>query len=359
MPTLSVEANSAWAQNGFIFDTLFLEEKKLLSQFYYSLYFWRNDMQNKSKMSRSILATLLVTGLAGCNTIFHHNKDYSVESLSSAMSETTSTKTSDPTLAAGLETTSGSKSVSTSKFKILKNLLKDEIANDNNFDPTCFDGSATAPHCKSQRNAAIAGLMAISDELCVDHVKTIYGNEAAYNLAFGTAANLFSGAATVASSSSAKTLFSSISLFSGAEKSLINETVYKTMLVTSISKKIREGRKDQRNTLVKRLHKDTIADFSMNEAISSVMEYHNTCSFMYGMEKALEEGHQNGTEMKKLALERQLQRLQLEVQSKGGLKNIKGTADGDGLESRIKALHEAIMALETPMPLTGTPPATK
>jgi hypothetical protein len=232
-----------------------------------------------------------------------------------------------------------------SKLAEIQAMLKQEGITDN-----CF-ALDTPSVCKSQRNAAVAGLMTVSDELCLEHVKTIYGNDAAYNLTLGSLTNLFAGAAAVAGTSGAKTLFSSFALFSNAERSLINETVYKNMLSMSVSKKIREGRLEERNMIVKRLRSDEMENYTMNEALSNVIEYHNTCTFMYGLEKALEDGNQNGTELKKLALERQLEKLHLEKQLRE--KELKTANDWKaddewiGMNARITALHKAIQSLET------------
>jgi hypothetical protein len=240
----------------------------------------------------------------------------------------------------------------------IKDMLKKELQGEDVFDKNCFDANTTAYECQGQRNAAVAGLMATSDELCLEHARGIYGNEAAYNLGFGTLTNVFAGAATFTGGAAAKEILSSFALISNAERSLINETVYKTMLVTSVSKKIREGRLEQRNAMIKRMRSDNITDYTMNEALLNVLEYHNTCSFMYGLEKALEDGNQNGTELKKLALERQLQKLnlekklrenELEVLKKTDSSLIKADdADLKGLNLRVKALHDALQALETP-----------
>ena len=242
---------------------------------------------------------------------------------------------------------------SVTKLTEIKDSLKNELIGKEKVDPSCFDATATLS-CRSQRNAVIAGLMVVSDEMCVAHVKTIFGNDAAYNLTFGSLTNIFAGAATVAGTSGAKTLFSGLALLSNAERSLINETVYKNMLVTSISKKIREGRLEQRNFMIKRMHEESIVDYTMNEAISNVVHYHGTCTFMYGLEKALEEGNQNGTEQKKLALERQLQKLKFEKKLREiELQNIESKfftdADWVGMNSRIKSFHEVIQTLEVPV----------
>lgn len=278
------------------------------------------------QIMRSILMVFVVTNLSGCVWMY---QGYSVKPLSKESSTLTD----------------------------IKEMLQRELKGKNPIDESCFNANTTAYECQGQRNAAVAALMATSDELCLEHARGIYGNEAAYNLGFGTLTNVFAGAATFTGGAAAKEILSSLALISNAERSLINETVYKTMLVTSVSKKIREGRLEQRNAMIKRMRSDNITDYTMNEALLNVLEYHNTCSFMYGLEKALEDGNQNGTELKKLALERQLQKLNLEKKIREKeLDALKGSnpsfdqndSDWSGLNSRVKALHEAIQALEAP-----------
>lgn len=216
----------------------------------------------------------------------------------------------------------------------------------------CFENGDEST-CRGPRNAATAGLMAASDEICVTHVRTIYGNEAAYNLTLGTMTNLFAGAAAIAEQASKKSLFSGLALFSSAERSLINETVYKTMLVTAVSRKIREGRLEHRNAILTKLRNETVASYSLTEGVLDVLAYHHTCSFMYGLEKALEEGNQNGTERRKLMLEAELRRLLAESRLVQAQPNSVEQAYVDGLKSRITAISKEVQEMSTPV---STPP---
>lgn len=218
---------------------------------------------------------------------------------------------------------------------------------------------------EEERNAVAAGLMIVSDNLCNEHIKTIFGNDAAYNLGFGTATNLFAGAATVASSSGAKTLFSAIALFTNAERSLINETVYKTMLSTAITSKIRDSRKTLRSTLIEKLDTKDKKQYTFDRAVQDVIDYHNSCSFMNGLELALKEGTQNNPANKILTLNQNLKSLSSEYDSrkKQIQNNQKKTgqmaADATALESlyandpqltgiasRINSINESLKNLE-------------
>ena len=200
--------------------------------------------------------------------------------------------------------------------------------------------------CRAWRNAATAALMANSDEVCVAHMRTIYGNEAAYNVTFGTITNYFAGAATVVEKVSQKSLFSALALFSNAERSLINESVYKTAVVSTVSKKIRESRELRRNAILNHLRNDALDAYPVNQAISDVLDYHNTCSFMYGLERAIEEGSTSGAEHRRQALESELRRLMGEAVliAQDGNDSVK-TAYRTGLEERIKAIHAELKVL--------------
>lgn len=172
-------------------------------------------------------------------------------------------------------------------------------------DAECF-GLATTDadtnnKCQRQRNNAIAALMLGSENACLLHRKTMYGNEASYNIALGSAASLFAGMAAVASDAHRKSILAAISLFSNSERSLINETVYKTMLVPIVDKKIVELRDAKAQAMQIRL-RDPLDKYSVNEALADWTNFHSACSFMTGLQKALDEGAQGGNAQKMLRL---------------------------------------------------------
>lgn len=272
------------------------------------------------KTIKSILAVATILTLSSCSLF----KDYAYQDYAAKPISTPSSTLKD----------------------IKKQLLQEDYVSDK-----CVP-IVTGTQCKSERNASTAGLIAVSDELCQEHVKTIFGNEAAYNLTLGSFTNLFAGAATVAGSKGAKTLFSSIALFTNAERSLVNETVYKTMLVTSVTRKIREGRVEKRNAILLRMRSDDIYQYTLNESLADVMAYHITCSFMYGLERALEEGTENGAARKRLVFERDLQKAVNEYDVRIKLfeiKDITKTTDPQALalKARIELLNKQLNTLDS------------
>jgi len=143
--------------------------------------------------------------------------------------------------------------------------------------------------CEQKRNMVIGDLVAFSGELCEQHMKTIFGNEAAFNITAGTLTNIFSGAATVINGSAVKSALSAAAFFSNSERSLVNETVYKSVIVPAVVIKIETIRSKSLATLRESL-KQPHKDYPIHIALLDVVEYHRSCSFMFGLQRVLEEG---------------------------------------------------------------------
>lgn len=157
----------------------------------------------------------------------------------------------------------------------------------------CFNsplGTLQLTPCGAARNSGVSALVLASETLCVEHRKTIYGNEAAFNITAGTFTNLFAGASTVATAQTGKTILSALALLSNAERSLVNETIYKQMLVTSVDKKIVELRQGRAEAIYTKLESQDANAYSVNRALLDFYKFHEACSFMDGLRVALAEG---------------------------------------------------------------------
>jgi hypothetical protein len=215
-------------------------------------------------------------------------------------------------------------------------------------DAECFNvpvDASKAVGCQQQRNMATFLLLSASDAMCQSHLKTIFGNEASFNIISGTIANLASGWATVTSGLAAKSAMSALSLFANAERSLVNETVYKNLLVTAVTAKIREAREAKAAAIIPgNLEKD-INKYPVMRAVYEVSDYHYTCSFMFGLEKALKEGIQPTLETRKAKLEQDKQTLELYVETR----KTKVDASKDngiiGANKRIDAIEAELLTL--------------
>ena len=208
----------------------------------------------------------------------------------------------------------------------------------------CFSvpvGSADKQTCKTARNQAVATLAIASSSLCVKHRQTIYGRDAGVNITLGSLTNLFAGAAAVASSESAKTLYAALALFANSERSLVNETIYKQMIVTSVDQKIAETMDTKGAALRQSMAKD-IDEFGMHEALQDVVALHTSCSFMTGLRLALAEGTRGSNARKIMTLRQTLSQLGGDV-AFACLK--KSASDPDGFQcTQAKQRYESVTA---------------
>lgn len=172
-------------------------------------------------------------------------------------------------------------------------------------DEKCFvvplSNAADVALCTVARNAAIKTLRMRSNDLCIAHRSTMYGNEAVANITLGTLTNFASGAAAVVTHPATKTGFAALALFANSERSLVNETVYKQMLVPAIDAKILQVRATAAAGLDAKLVTDA-ASYTLLEAISDIEVYHISCSFMDGLQLALKEGTQPAEVVKETRL---------------------------------------------------------
>lgn len=168
--------------------------------------------------------------------------------------------------------------------------------------------------CTEERNNAISSLALASENLCTEHRRSIYGNDASFNIITGTLTNIFAGAATVATAQTGKSILSALALFSNAERSLGNETIYKQALVSSIDKKIVELREAKAEEINTRLESHSINQYSTNSALNDFYKFHYSCSFMDGLRLALEEGSQESAARKLSRLKSNLTSISAEVE---------------------------------------------
>ena len=155
-----------------------------------------------------------------------------------------------------------------------------------------FDTCAALTNCQFERNRIFARLVASSDAMCIAHLKTLHGNEASSNFILGSLTTIFTTLSAGAGRMVAKTNLAAIGAISSAERSLINDTVYKGALVPAIHQKILEVRHAKRDGFNGIYNADYVS-YPMERAVADAIDYHYTCSFMLGLQLALREGTTN------------------------------------------------------------------
>lgn len=201
--------------------------------------------------------------------------------------------------------------------------------------------------CQRQRNVAIMALLTESDNMCQEHLKTIFGNEASFNILTGTVTNIAAGAATITGGVAAKSALSSVAFLSNAERSLVNETVYKNILVSAVTKKIGEARTNLKATISAKFSSN-IDTYSVLSSVNDIIGYHETCAFMFGLQKALDEGAQPNPESKKIKLEQDKLQLEIALQTRTnriGAAVAEDDPGSNGIKARIKAIEEILLSM--------------
>jgi hypothetical protein len=200
--------------------------------------------------------------------------------------------------------------------------------------------------CAQHRNSAVAALVLESEALCVAHRRSMYGKEASFNIIAGTFTNAFAGAAAVTPDVATKSLLSALALFSNSERSLVNETVYKQVMVSAVDKKISQLREAKARELYVSFAKP-IDQYGANLAIHDVIMFHYNCSFMEGLRLALEEGTQETPKQKAVRLRGTLQLIGAEMDTlpKSGLSTSQQT-QFDAMKARYGAVAEELKTLE-------------
>lgn len=121
-------------------------------------------------------------------------------------------------------------------------------------------------------------------------MKTIFGNEAAFNITAGSIAMIASGAGTIFYPVGTKTALAAISTIASGERALVKESVYKNAVVAAVTRKIHEGREQKASAIMPATSGKSINDYSMTTALRDVVDFYYKCTFMYGLDRALEEG---------------------------------------------------------------------
>jgi hypothetical protein len=287
------------------------------------------------RVNQYVIGACLLTLTTGCGKFA--GKDYGVGSLSDA--------------AAGGYITSAQK---------LQDAVMKTGADDINplhfLEKKCFQipvATGDESTCQQQRNAAIAALMIASDEMCQDHLKGIFGTDAGFNIGFGSLAMISSGLGTIVNGVAAKTALSGVSTMASGERALGNEVVYKNMVVTAITPKIRDAREAKGKTMIPGNFDKGMDNYPMILAFRDLINYHQTCSFMYGLEKVLAEGTQTNPDTKKAKLEQEKQALELYIDNRdhtfrdeGRVAAIAADEGLKGAKARVKAIEEQLLALQ-------------
>ncbi|MCX7554691.1 hypothetical protein OS175_12445 [Marinicella sp. S1101] len=188
---------------------------------------------------------------------------------------------------------------------------------------------------KNQRNSFISRVMSTSDIYCNEHHENIIQNYNLMNLGFGVFADLTAILSTITDKAAAKTNFAAASAFASGTQAQINNKIYLQTLAHSIVEASNKARSAIKAKI--KLKMDEYYDkYSSWEAIIDLNEYHNSCSFYFGImeiQKAIIEKPESFAETKERL--KNLQTLYEEIE-----KSILSTESKEMLKSKAKTVFE-------------------
>jgi hypothetical protein len=204
---------------------------------------------------------------------------------------------------------------------------------------------ARAASDRTARNRLTQILMKHSDDVCTVEMGRITSNQATVNASL----NILSTAATTTANivtGQASEILTGVGTFATASRSHMNADVYRNTVAYAISRAITLERERLREQIQNRQAQDH-ENYTIDEAIRAVNQYHGVCSFYKGLELVLAsvEGDQRTRERE--ARRAQIDELQNQVRLFQEARQAAGpeTDLGKAYQVRINALLDRIQAL--------------
>jgi hypothetical protein len=143
-------------------------------------------------------------------------------------------------------------------------------------------GSDDSPQ-RYARNRLAAVLMKHADDVCVLEKGRIVGREGALNFGLGTATTALSTAASVVSGELAKSILAGGAAFTSSTRAHASESFYRNQVTQAINAAM-DGEREKVRGQIETGRKSSVADFTVDEMIRLVNQYHQACSYERGLQ---------------------------------------------------------------------------
>lgn len=199
---------------------------------------------------------------------------------------------------------------------------------------------ALATKSDADRNRLTSILLKHSDDVCTLELGRLTANEAITNSALSILNTGLSTAATIVTGELANSILSGGAGFVGASRDHLNVHVYRNTIAQAVSQVITAERKKLHDD-IKKNYIAKVGQWSVDEAIRSVNQYHAQCSFYKGLELLLKAAD-NNTDLEayrdSLAARSRIRRIDEEIaRLRREAKSLTG-ANKDAVEKRIADL---------------------
>jgi len=133
------------------------------------------------------------------------------------------------------------------------------------------------------RNRLAAILMKHADDVCVLEKGRIVGREGALNFGLGSATTAFSTVSTIVGGDLAKSILSGAAAFTSGVRGHAAESFYRNQVTQAINAAM-DGEREKVRTELATRRKDKLADFTVDDMIRLVNQYHQACSYERGLQ---------------------------------------------------------------------------
>jgi hypothetical protein len=134
-----------------------------------------------------------------------------------------------------------------------------------------------------ERNDLKSSLVGRSNLICAYTEGQMLGNADISNFTFGTTSAVSGALGSIFTAATPARILSGIAGVSSATQTQVNQVFFKSQLTTAIIQKIDSTRATQL-AIINSHNQDTISQYSLNDMLADVLDYHNQCSFYEGIE---------------------------------------------------------------------------
>lgn len=154
--------------------------------------------------------------------------------------------------------------------------------------PTAYQRAAAVPPGGSDdriyaRNRLAGILVKHADDVCVLEKGRIVGREGALNFGLGGATTALSTVATIVGGETAKSILSGAAAFTSGVRGHAAESFYRNQVTQAINAAM-DGEREKVRGEIEKGRKETIANFTVDDMIRLVNQYHHACSYERGLQ---------------------------------------------------------------------------
>jgi hypothetical protein len=137
---------------------------------------------------------------------------------------------------------------------------------------------------RQYRNRLGSLLMKHSDDICIASIGRAANNEAVTNAALNTLTTTLATVASIVTGQEAQRILAGGAAISSGTRDHVNAAVFRNVLVSAVSRAIGDERRTLANRIQEHMTQQTTANYDADTMIRDINVYHQSCSFIRGLE---------------------------------------------------------------------------